>query len=357
MRATAQAIYWDFTIFFSWSIRLISSSSFWTTHSFRPSDMRPKEAKPNITVSISVIWARARARVRWQSPDTCAPGSHLLLPAFTMPPVHSILASPTSEAFPDSLVCPALPASATAGPHSEELDNKSVEERLQLAITEILRLGFKSGGRTVLSFNEAAKIYKVSKTTLIARFHGRETRVDAHKHERTLTPGEETVLVEWIKEKGCRNIPVQLASVAEHASTISNKDVSEAWVRKFRARHPELKSGWSTGMEQCRAGALNRPNVEHFFSVLESLIDQYQIKPENLYNMDEKGVQLGVGKRTKVLVDREQKDIGKLEDGNRELITIIECLCADGSALPPSVVYQGIRRDLEWGRVNPCDAR
>ncbi|KZP07206.1 CENP-B protein, partial [Athelia psychrophila] len=38
------------------------------------------------------------------------------------------------------------------------------------------------------------------------------------------------------------------------------------------------------------------------------------------------------------------------------LVTIIECVCADGTAIPPSVVFQGARRDLEWGRDNPCNA-
>jgi hypothetical protein len=73
--------------------------------------------------------------------------------------------------------------------------------------------------------------------------------------------------------------------------------------------------------------------------------------------MDEKGVQLGIGQRTKVLVDRGQKDVQSVEDGNWELVTVIECVSADGTAICPSVVFQGKRRDLEWGRVNPCDAR
>ncbi|KZP14232.1 CENP-B protein, partial [Athelia psychrophila] len=73
--------------------------------------------------------------------------------------------------------------------------------------------------------------------------------------------------------------------------------------------------------------------------------------------MDEKGIQLGVGKRVLALVDRDQKVVQQVEDGNRELVTVIECVCADGTAIPPSVVYQGARRDLEWGRDNPCKAR
>ena len=35
-----------------------------------------------------------------------------------------------------------------------------------------------------------------------------------------------------------------------------------------------------------------------------------------MYNIDEKGIQLGVGKRTLVLVDRDQKNVHQVEDGS-----------------------------------------
>ncbi|KAJ7595276.1 DDE superfamily endonuclease-domain-containing protein [Mycena floridula] len=72
--------------------------------------------------------------------------------------------------------------------------------------------------------------------------------------------------------------------------------------------------------------------------------------------MDEKGIQLGVDDKTRVMVDRDQKAVQKIKQGNHDLVTIIECICADGTALRPSIVYQGTRRDLKWGADNPCDA-
>lgn len=84
---------------------------------------------------------------------------------------------------------------------------------------------------------------------------------------------------------------------------------------------------------------------------------EYAIPPENIYNADEKGIQLGVGKSVAAIVDRNQKNVQQVEDGNREMVTIIETVCADGTALPPSVIFQGKRRVLEWGKDNPCDAR
>jgi hypothetical protein len=94
-----------------------------------------------------------------------------------------------------------------------------------------------------------------------------------------------------------------------------------------------------------------------YFEILQKIIEDNQIPPENIYNMDEKGIQMGVGKRTLVLVDWDQKTVQQVEDGNRKLVTVIKCVSADGSVLHPSVIYKGKRRDLEWGRDNPCKAR
>lgn len=142
--------------------------------------------------------------------------------------------------------------------------------------------------------------------------------------------------------------------------------MSEHWARHFRTRHPDLQSHWASGLECCRAKALNHTQVTKYFDILIELIKTYNIIPSNIYNMDENGVQLGNGKHTLVLVDRDQKTIQHLENGDYELVTIIKTVCADGSSLPPSVVvhteaakkFRGIRQvirdhekaeeDLQW---------
>lgn len=94
-----------------------------------------------------------------------------------------------------------------------------------------------------------------------------------------------------------------------------------------------------------------------FYEKLDNLVKEYDIPAENIYNMDEKGIQMGIGSRVKALVDRDQKNVHQIEDGNRELVTIIDCVSADGGSIPPNVVFKGERRNLEWGRHNPAKAR
>ena len=238
-----------------------------------------------------------------------------------------------------------------------DIENKSVEERVQLALAAIARNGFRPNGRPWLSLREAAKEYGITKGRLTNRFNGKQTKREAHQHEQVLDFVAESVLVDWIKEMGRRGVPLHPSTVALHASAISGKTIGEHWVSRFCARHPELKARWTSGLEKCRAGALNPAAVADFYEMLGDITKEYNIPEENIYNMDEKGVQLGVGGRVLALVDRDQKSVKHVEDGNRELVTIIECVAADGSSIRPSVVFKGVRRNLEWGRDNPYDAR
>ncbi|KAJ3510026.1 hypothetical protein NLJ89_g4908 [Agrocybe chaxingu] len=252
---------------------------------------------------------------------------------------------------------PAKKTQPTVQVDAQDLESKTTEQRLQMAIDAINRNGFYKNSNPILSFREAAIIFNVGKTTLTARFKGRTTRVEAHEKEKKLSTACEEALVEWVKSMGRRNVPLHPSAVAEHACVISGVDIGETWIRRFRACHPDLKAKWTTGMEKCRAGAVNENEVTNFYDEYNQLVKDYNIKPENIYNMDEKGCQLGIGASVKALIDKKQKDCQMIEDGNRELITVIECVCADGTAIPPSVVFRGKRRDLEWGRDNPCGAR
>ncbi|KAF7367161.1 DDE-domain-containing protein [Mycena sanguinolenta] len=259
-----------------------------------------------------------------------------------------------------------------------DLNLLSVEERMQLAI--------KTMDKTGMPERPAAKYFRVPRATLQSRRQGVLPRVEAHAHERVVSVVQEQVLVEWIKIVGRRGFPLSLETVGAYASAICGTTVGKSWPERFKARHPDLKVKWTTSLEECRAHALNPVVVNQYFTLLKETIDQYDIQFKNIYNMDEKGIQLGVGDRIKALVDRDQKTVQQIHNGNRDLVTIIECICADGTsvgtalatptsrlaasqvtasvtwptldgtALHPSVVFEGVRRDLNWGADNPANA-
>ncbi|KAF7326528.1 DDE-domain-containing protein [Mycena venus] len=254
---------------------------------------------------------QTRARLRLNEPDA----SHQPTVVTAAPDEH-----------PDS------PNDANDDNDDNDISRLPQEKRIQFAVA--------ATQAQLMSERKAATYYGVPRTTVQRRAQGILTRKDAHIHERSLTPAQEDILAEWIKKSlGKRGIPLSLPTIGTYAAEIY-----------------DLKVKWTSGLEECRARALNRPVVHDYFNLLGDTIEQYDIKPKNIWNMDEKGIQLGVGDRIRALVDRDQKVVQKIESGNRDLVTIIECISGIGNALHSSVVFQGQRRDLRWGEDNPGDA-
>jgi hypothetical protein len=79
-------------------------------------------------------------------------------------------------------------------------------------------------------------------------------------------------------------------------------------------------------------------------------MNEYSILPENTYNMDEKGFMIGRTRRSKRIFSRalwERKQVtDSLQDGNREWISVLACICADGTALPPGLVFEGLHGNI-----------
>ncbi|KAJ7257132.1 hypothetical protein C8J57DRAFT_1074559, partial [Mycena rebaudengoi] len=93
-----------------------------------------------------------------------------------------------------------------------------------------------------------------------------------------------------IKSLGKRGIPLSLTTIGAYAAEIYGAPLGVTWPTRFKKRRPDLKIKWTSGLEECRARALNRPIVHDYFNLLSESIEQYDIKPKNIWNMDEKVV-------------------------------------------------------------------
>ena len=76
--------------------------------------------------------------------------------------------------------------------------------------------------------------------------------------------------------------------------------------------------------------------------------------------MDEKGFLIGVLNRSKRVFSRrmwEQKEVkAALQDGSRAWITLLACICADGSALPPGLIYEAANKAIQSDWVEDIKA-
>ena len=124
--------------------------------------------------------------------------------------------------------------------------------------------------------------------------------------------------------------------------------LGRAWLESFYQRHPEIKTRYTKPLDYVRAcKGDNYLIVKMFFTLYYTIVDEYGVETEHVYNMDEIGFMMGFAASAKVIeiVRNPRKDTGvlyHLQDGNREMVTVIECICADGSSVSPTIIYRSV---------------
>lgn len=180
---------------------------------------------------------------------------------------------------------------------------------------------------------------------------------EAHESQQLLTDKQEDALVEWLEHLCGTAHPVEKRGILDKAESLCGKKPSMGWVTLFLRRHPEIKLGRPSGLDPQRAWAFNKNVVQHHFQLLAEIVEEHEIPIENIYNMDEKGCQLGGGRKArqqKYFISRTKRPQYRKHSSNLELITILECVCADGSSeLFPGFVFSGKEFSPEWFEVDP----
>ncbi|KIJ22862.1 hypothetical protein M422DRAFT_120754, partial [Sphaerobolus stellatus SS14] len=122
---------------------------------------------------------------------------------------------------------------------------------------------------------------------------------------------------------------------------ITGRKPCEKWVKRFLNKNPSISPYNTRPLDPKRARAFNSCTVNGFFDLLEKVIIDYEIPMENIYNTDEKGLQLGGGRRSSLIqriYETGSKDRYILKGDSLTLITIIEAVCADGTLCPPGII-------------------
>lgn len=177
------------------------------------------------------------------------------------------------------------------------------ESNVLRAVAAVVCGGNKENGLPSYSFAAAARDYNANPETVRQRFNGCLSHRDASTAQMRVSPANERVIKEHMDECAARGIPLGPDDVKEAATIISGQPCSDRWYAGFRQRNPDIVGKIARPLEAPRAQALNRSNVMAFFDMLRTLITQYNILPQDIYNMDEKGVMLGKGGNQYVLVD------------------------------------------------------
>lgn len=210
-----------------------------------------------------------------------------------------------------------------------------------------------------------AKALGVSETTLRARVNGRGTYVDASEDKQLLSKAEETMLVKRCTELTKNGFPPRKRTIEEMAMEIIRRRVRKIndeegmelvhyppigkdWIRRFLNRHTDLKVKRTRRIDAARIKEVSSEKVTEWFDTMKEVIREYKIKPENMYNMDETGFSIGSTQAGHVIVDDTVQSQFQAQPGRQEWVTVLECICGDGSTVAPLVIFKGENGSIGW---------
>ncbi|KAL2885056.1 hypothetical protein HOO65_080006 [Ceratocystis lukuohia] len=130
------------------------------------------------------------------------------------------------------------------------------------------------------------------------------------------------------------------------ASPVSKRSASN-----FIKRQPDLKTCFNRRYDYERAKCEDPVLIRDWFRLVESTIAKYGINIADIYNFDETGFTMGVIASGMVVTGVERHGKAKpVQPGNRERVTVIRAINAEGLAIPPFIVVAGQDHLASWYR-------
>ncbi|OQD85571.1 hypothetical protein PENSOL_c099G07384, partial [Penicillium solitum] len=178
----------------------------------------------------------------------------------------------------------------------------------------------------ISSIREVARRFNVPFSSLRNRLTGIENRSDLRANSHKLTEIEEESLQKWILSMDLRGAAPRPSTVRGMANLLLEKrgttpvlSVGEKWVYNFMKRRPLLSSRFSKRYNYERAKCEDPKIITEWFNLVQKIVLQYRIDPDDIYNFDETGFAMGLTATTKVITRSEY--YGRrpvLQPGNRE---------------------------------------
>ena len=90
-----------------------------------------------------------------------------------------------------------------------------------------------------------------------------------------------------------------------------------------------------------RVKEVTKPVMSKWFEQFESIINEFVILRENMYNMNETEFSIRTIKSAHVVVNKSEQSQAVVHPGRQELTTIIECILADRTVLSSCIILKG----------------
>lgn len=214
-----------------------------------------------------------------------------------------------------------------------------------------------------LSIRKAAKMYNIPYTVL--NRHIKNPNVKHQGGQLSLSFEEEEMLVERIKICAEWGYPIDLfdlrclvkayldrrgITINKFRNNLPGKDFAESFMKRHR---DEISLRLCQNIKRCRA-AVSHEVINTFFDHLEESL--HGVLPSNIVNFDETNLRDDPGIK-KVIIKRGCKYPERILNSSKSSTSIMYAAAADGTVLPPYVVYKSAHVYDSWRRGGPKNAR
>jgi len=212
-----------------------------------------------------------------------------------------------------------------------------------------------------LKISDVAKKHGVTRSALSKRVNAKtSSRARGYESQRMLNDKQEEELIKYIHHLCDQCLPSTPKIVANIAQELCGRRLSKSWSSRFVARHKHrLDARYLNTIDLARHRADSRSNYGAYFAIVGEKIEEYKISADNIYNMDEKGFLIGKLQKSRRIFTQElheRRNLAKAgQDGSREWITVAATICADGTRLPPALIYKAVSGNLQDTWLNDFD--
>ncbi|XP_072375129.1 uncharacterized protein [Diabrotica undecimpunctata] len=245
-----------------------------------------------------------------------------------------------------------------------------MSEKQKNYTTEILQQALDSI-RDGMSFGEASREFKITKSTLVDKIHNKYEQGTTSGAHCVLTAAEEQTVVDWILYLETIGFPVtknqllgcvaELVRRLERANKFKHGIPGRHWYENFFARHPELSHRVCQNLTKPRANITEKSVRGWFDRVSEYLktnnLEEILSDPKRIFNCDESAFFLSPKEKCVIVRKGSKKVYTRIANDEKECLTVLLTMSAEGQVVKPTVLFPykrvpasiHLKMPLGWG--------
>ena len=226
------------------------------------------------------------------------------------------------------------------------MPNESQERQIQLTLNALRT-------NPNLKLHRVATQFEVPDNTLRRRMNGIPSKRGTRSVQAKLTLAEEEAIVQYILDLDSRGFSPTKCEVEDMANLLlSQRDatpVGKCWADRLITRREELKTRLNRPYDYQRAKQEDPAVVEPWFRLVANMRAKYGVADSDFYNFDETGFMMGQIQPFMVVTRSDRRGKPKrVQAGNREWVTAICAVAADGFVVPPFLCVKGRYHLSTW---------